>query len=133
MGQFIGTAELTPLESNDGRNWRVDAPLSYVSSGGERIDVPVGFITDLASVPRPLWVFWPPEGLYSEPAVIHDAMYTQQKLTRVRADAILLEAMKDWGVPWYDRWPIYAGVRAGGWVAWAEHAKQNAANKITGS
>jgi len=36
------------------------------------ITVPKGKITDLASVPRILWVLLPPFGRYSQAAVIHD-------------------------------------------------------------
>lgn len=125
MGKLTGEVSLTPLGSGGGRNWREDTPFKYIANNGDETDVEAGFTTDLASVPRPLWTFWPPEGLYTIPAVIHDKNYTLQKFTRARCDAILLESMKDFGVPWYDRWPIYAGVRIGGWVAWNEHAAKN--------
>ena len=125
MGQFLGVCTLTPLDSDEGRNWREDTDFGYRTNNGDTIETFAGNTTDLASIPRPLWVFWPPEGLYTEPAVIHDGGYREQKLTRLRCDQILLEAMQDKGVDWFTCHVIYAGVRIGGWVAWGKYAGQN--------
>ncbi len=62
----------------DGRPdlWRLGAPLIW-ESAGERITVPAGFITDLASIPHA--VDWVPDldrdGLSRRPAALHDALY----------------------------------------------------------
>ena len=118
--------DLTPLKLDDGLEWRVDRPVSYHADNGDVVHVETGFVTDLASIPRALWIFWPPEGLYTEPAVVHDQMYRQQAFTRLRCDQIFMEAMTDWGVGRFTRWIIFAGVRAGGWAAWNQHKKENA-------
>lgn len=124
MGQFSGEVELTPLDIGDGRMWRVDVPFSYTASNGDIVFVPEKSITDLASIPRPLWIFYPPEGLYTDAAVVHDQAYTEQKFSRLRCDQILLEAMKDLHVTWGTRHIIYWGVRIGGWISWSKYKKK---------
>jgi hypothetical protein len=85
-----------------------------------RIEVPVGFQTDFASIPRLLWAFLPPIGRYGRAAVIHDLLYRTIGLaTRQEADAVLWEAMTFLRIGWITRTAIYAGVRLGGhWSYW---------------
>jgi hypothetical protein len=98
------------------------APLVYDSQVlGRTITVPLGFVTDLASVPRLLWNVLPPMGGYSDAAVVHDFLYATNGLARGQADAVLREAMEVCGVRPWQRWLIYRGVRAGGWHAWNDH------------
>jgi len=73
---------------------------SYVEPG-------VGFVTDFASIPRPLWWLLPKWGKYGKAAVIHDYLYRHKTydvktslggslrvpIGRKRADQIMLEAM----------------------------------------
>lgn len=134
MGQFLGNVELTPLTDDEGRLWKVVAPFSYVSADPDhaRVDVPAGETTDLASTPRFLWVFLPPEGEWTDASVVHDTVYTQQKLPRLRCDQILREAMIDRGTGKITAAIIYAGVRVGGWVAWNAHTRANLLNGKTG-
>jgi hypothetical protein len=94
-------------------------PLVYDSALLNRtLIVPVGFETDLASVPRPLWNILPPFGSYSSAAVVHDFLYKFNGVTRQQADAVLNEAMQVQKVGHWTRWTIWAGVRAGGWKPW---------------
>lgn len=84
--------------------------------GDYRIDVPAGFETDFASVPRVFWNILPPTGSYGKAAVIHDYLYRIPWLaTRTQADAVLLEAMTFLKVGWWTRQVIYWGVRVGGY------------------
>lgn len=72
---------------------------------GYYIDVPEGFETDFATVPRIFWSIFPPVGEYATAAVLHDYMYRQKcKFDRAVADAIFYQAMKDFGVP---KWKAY--------------------------
>lgn len=99
---------LTPDDS--GRNWTLNAPFSYDSSVG-RIDVPAGFVTDFASVPKLLWNVLPPFGRYGNAAIIHDYLYrTQGYASKPVADAIFLEAMKALGVSRLTRTLMYYAV-----------------------
>ena len=65
----------TTLFRSDGRNWVIRKDFGYAvgsEDSGEVIDLPTGFVTDFASVPRPLWWLYPKWGKYGNAAVIHD-------------------------------------------------------------
>jgi hypothetical protein len=109
--------------NDDGKTWTLKQDLVYNTDIGYRIIVPAGFITDLASVPRLLWLIWPPFGKYTKAAVVHDFLYDLHRrhlkhYSRAYADAILIEAMRDCKVPERTITCIWLGVRLGGWVAW---------------
>lgn len=91
-------------------------------NSGETIDVPAGFITDFASIPRFLWSVLPPYGRYAAASVIHDWLYKTGGLhgtyTRKRCDAIFLEAMKVLQVSTLTRNVIYRAVRTFGNSSW---------------
>ncbi len=98
------------LKFIDGCNWKLIKPYFY---NGERWRgrVPKGFITDFASVPRPLWNVLPPTGPYGPAAVIHDYLYRTAAVSRMDADFTFREAMERLGVPWRVRQTMYYGVR----------------------
>lgn len=111
------------------RRWRTTREIVYFVGrlgSGWAITIPAGFETDGASVPRLLWMFFPPlGGDYDEAAVLHDYLYRTafMCLERVVADAILIEAMKVCQTGALARWCIFAGVRAGGWVTYRRYRK----------
>ena len=115
---------LTPLRVEQERpgRWRVlTPPLQYQSAIlGTRIDVPCGYLTDFASVPRWPLLYWWFGNRATAPAAIHDFL-TQVHITdRATADAIFYEAMevaKDPAWAW-QRKVMWAGVRVGGGWAW---------------
>lgn len=107
--------------------YRLVDPISYdvgEAMSGDRISVPVGFETDMASIPRPLWAILPPFGRYMPAAIIHDYLYMTQERSRKQSDKIFKEAMKVLGVSWHRRNTMYWAVRAGGWVPWNKRAKK---------
>lgn len=112
------------LEYLDGCSWRLVKPFTFGSVTLERvIELPEGFQTDFASIPRVFWNLLPPTGSYGKAAVIHDFLYrTPFYATRAQADLVLLEAMTDLGVGWWTRQIIYRGVRLGGRRAWKGYA-----------
>lgn len=99
------------------KDWTLIASLDYWSAKlGRQITVPAGFTTDFASVPRLPFAYAIFGNLAQEESVIHDLLYRRNGgVTRAQADAVFLEAMEVMGKPWYVRWPMYLGVRAGGW------------------
>ncbi len=102
------------LEIVDSYLWRVISPFEYhigEIGSGQVITVPVGVITDLASVPRLLWTIFPPLGKYSKAAILHDYLYDQAIGTKEWADKIFLEAMEVLGVPKWRRILMYWAVR----------------------
>ncbi len=97
--------------------WVLLSPLVWVD-GATTIEVPDGFVTDLASVPRPFRNVLDINGRSRRAAVLHDFLYTEQKLTRAECDAIFRKALIAEGVSIAGRWIYWSGVRLGGWVAW---------------
>jgi hypothetical protein len=124
-GRFL---EPLQLEYIDGRKWKVLKAFEYLTQQSELVVVPVGFVTDFASIPKVLWNVLPPTGSYGKAAVVHDLLYRtavvrvttsigstyDRAIDRARADAIFLEAMQTLGVGWFTRSTIYSGVRVGG-------------------
>lgn len=87
------------------------------------IQVPKGFKTDFASVPRPFWMILPPDGQYTQATVLHDFLYNIQDRKRVACDAIFLEAMGVLGVQLWKRRVMYRAVRMFGWLPWNHGVK----------
>lgn len=98
--------------------WILENKLTYVTEAGEVIEVPKGFYTDLASIPRVFHWLIPVNGKHRAAAIVHDYLYTIKDRQRAEADAIFLEAMKESGVRWTQRKAMYMAVRLGGWAAW---------------
>src|ERR1700728_3780525 len=98
----------------------------------KRVDVPTGFVTDLASIPRVFWSLLRPDGEYAYAAIIHDYLYWTQTTTREVADHILKFAMEDFGVSSVSVTAIFDAVRVGGKSAWDGNAKlrQNGEKRI---
>lgn len=74
------------------------------------ITVPAGFQTDLDSVPRIPVIYAAFKGRTTKAAVVHDFLYESQR-GKEFADRIFLDAMKDEGLAWYPRTPIYWAVK----------------------
>lgn len=108
----------------DGYHWRLLKPVELYDAYFIFIEVPVGFETDLGSVPRMFWNILPPIGPASLGFVVHDYLYSTQPCSRFEADGVLLRAMKATKTHWAARWAIYLGVRFGGWYAWKEDKKK---------
>jgi len=106
------------VEQIDARNWRLLAPLAYVDRYQRRWVIPEGFVTDFASVPKPLTGLIPRSGRHNAAAVLHDWLYVTRPLPRKEADRLFLEAMADSGVTIPHRGLMWAAVRLGGWAPW---------------
>ena len=67
----------------DGRNWIVGEVLTYkIGISQDSITVPVGFVTDFASIPPALQSFIQQNGPSLLPAVVHDYLYWKQTCTK---------------------------------------------------
>ena len=79
------------------------------------LTVPVGFLTNGASIPRLFWSIVPPTGTKKnrvfQPAILHDYLYETGEVSRKDADKIFLEAMKAMKVNWFIRYIFYWCVR----------------------
>lgn len=106
--------------------WITRAPLIWCDDRFGRIEVPVGFRTDLASIPRALrnLAAFDPNGRSRRPAVVHDWLYAWQALGKDRADAFLRYAMVAEGVAHVDAETIYQAVHLFGGDAWKDDASR---------
>lgn len=120
--KFTTALQLERLEdtSRDGRGtWRLLGRLGYSSDLIGQVDVPQGFVTDLASVPRLPVAYFLAGGLAHAAAVVHDWLYTTHQVERATADAVFREACQACGVSAWRAWVMWLGVRAGGASSWA--------------
>lgn len=101
------------------KGWQLVYRLTYESLAGEKITVPAGFDTDLASIPQILQAAIPVNDKHRAAAVLHDYLYTVRDRPRAQADALFLEAMKLSDVRFTQRWAMYLAVRVGGWLPWS--------------
>ncbi len=121
---FLNTVKVELIPNSDPPRWRLTEDLKYVTSHFWEgrliglIEVPDGFETDFASVPR-LPVVWLLAGdTAHQPAVVHDWLYVNRKFSRSTADAIFAEAMATIGVPLWRRAAMWLAVRIFGYGAW---------------
>lgn len=96
--------------------WKLRYPFEF-----RDITVPVGFITDGASIPRIFRPFLPVWGRWGRAAVIHDYLIYRHRIgdphpsapTRRDVDRIFYEAMKVSNVGVIPRWLMWGGARIG--------------------
>ena len=100
--------------------------LSWMPAPGQTfsaVEVPSGFATDLASVPRLLWSAFPRTGRYAYAAIIHDYLYWYQPMKREEADQIFAHAMQDSKVPPATLATLFQTVNLAGQSAWDANKK----------
>jgi len=121
MSAFL-TDLITRMSRPEGRKrntYWLTAPLVYQSEILGRIEVPVGFQTDFASIPRIAWRYIDPEDpCIAYPSVIHDHLYSTQACSRETADQVLREAMQVAGARIDQRAVVYRMVRLFGGSYW---------------
>lgn len=95
--------------------WELTQELQY-ERGVQTYTVPVGFQTNLASIPWFLRWRFNVNGRHRRAAALHDYLYSIEFATRETCDAIFLDAMVDGGAGRYNSWVMHKGVRLGGWT-----------------
>lgn len=121
MSQFLDALNVT--EISDSIFAICNHDFRYQSDLAGLLTVPVGFYTDFASVPRLGIVYAMLGDRAHQPAVVHDWLYYSALTTRRVADDVLMEAMALLGLPFWQRYPIWWGVRVGGWKSWNDHRR----------
>ena len=123
MGSFTNPLIVEPDDKME--KWTLREGFCYwtgdKAGDGDCISVPAGFVTDFASVPRPLWDVYPPTGLYGKAAVIHDYLYQHGGrfhsnwkdviYDRMACDRVFLGAMRVLGVDEWTAVILYQAVR----------------------
>lgn len=136
------TRSLILEDTGDGRYWRVYRSFRfyrYDPASGVYVDIPAGFLTDLASIPRVLRSIVPVHGKGNAAAVVHDYLYrfpcfrttaetTPVQLSRAECDGAFYEALRVLGCPRLRARVMHTGVRAGGWVGWNRYRRRDASN-----
>lgn len=126
--EYLSELWTTPVPRDTAAPWlRADADKSQlvqdfrVLVDGERIVVPAGYVSDWASIPRPLWWIWPPTyGPARHGAWVHDYIYSHlwRDYTKRWADRALAACMRHdnaaaaTAIVWH--WAVHLGGR-GGW------------------
>ena len=108
-------------------------PITWKPNPGQEshpsVTVPVGFVTDFASIPRVFWSALRPDGLYTYPAIVHDYLYWEQTVSREAADAIFKFGMEDFRLSPATTAAVYNAVRTFGGTAWQNNTKLKAAGE----
>jgi hypothetical protein len=114
MSHFIGKLTVTKVAD---MIWMTEEPFAF-ESGIDLIKVEDCFLTDFASVPRIFWIILPPDGQYTQAAVLHDFLYQKCIRSRKQSDDLFLEGMKVLNVPAWKRNVMYWAVRFFGFNAY---------------
>ena len=92
---------LKPLK---GHKYQVVKAYSY-----QNIEVPAGFKTNGADIPRFLWIFWPPnKSDYMKAVVVHDYLCSLGHY--MLADTLFKEALQEDGASNFTVWSFYTTV-----------------------
>ena len=118
---------LTPLVVEvmpSGKRFRLYNTFTY-RWGSKNIIIPVGFVTDFASIPRVFRWLIEKLGRHNKAAVVHDALYQNvapgcYNFTRKMVDQCFLAGMADLGVVKWKRTLMYWAVRLFGWASWGK-------------
>lgn len=108
------------------------SPPEGVAAGlPQKVTVPAGFVTDLASIPSYFWWVAPPAGRHGHAAILHDWLYWEKKamgqdVERKIADQVFDVAMEELEVPLALRKSMWAAVRLYGGKYWDASAKAKA-------
>lgn len=98
MARF--TEDVTVVNRLAGRvfEWELREPVSYRlvdTPESEVVNVPPGFATDFASVPRPFWAIISPWGRHGRAAIVHDFLYQLGGVTDVAAQSMRRPAKRE--------------------------------------
>lgn len=98
------------------QGWMTLRELAYRAKAAD-FAVPQETGTDFASVPREFVWFIPRYGIYTKAAILHDYLchvaVPAGRISRIDADGIFRQAMRELGVPFLRRWIMWAAVRWG--------------------
>jgi hypothetical protein len=110
-GRFVDVLSLEEIAGDDVRV-RLTEPLGYVASDGRMFVVPLGFVTDLASIPRFARSIISVWEKHRRAAVLHDYLSVTATVTSAEADRLFFEALEALEVSTWKRWVMWLAVRA---------------------
>jgi len=114
--------------SGDDRLWILgDRLVAVVGDGPDRIEVPKGFTTDGASVPRLAQIAtgW---GRWEDPqrwaAIVHDWSYCARGVPKSYSDHVFRDLLRAEGASRFKTESMYGAVTVGGWLAYRIDQRQ---------
>ncbi|MDP9089184.1 MAG: DUF1353 domain-containing protein [Pseudomonadota bacterium] len=90
-----------------------------------KLTIPKFFVTDFASIPRPLKNILDVDGDSRFAALLHDALYAWGVTTRAQADEQFRRALIAYEETSTVARVYWIGVRAGGWKPWDRYRAEN--------
>jgi hypothetical protein len=103
--------ELVSQDDDDIPTWKLIEPLRYSSDILNRtVEVPAGYETDFASVPRAPIAYFIAGNTGHRAAVLHDYLITSKEVERKIADSIFAEALSATGVDSWRKQVMYLAV-----------------------
>ena len=103
-------------------------PITWRPNAGQEslapVTVPSGFVTDLASIPRPFFTLLRPDGQYTYPAIVHDYLYWTQDRPRKTCDLIFKMGMEEFGIAEETISTIHLAVRRFGGLSWRSNGER---------
>ncbi|GAA5059172.1 hypothetical protein GCM10023318_39400 [Nocardia callitridis] len=105
---FVGRGPV--VEEIDAQFWRVVEPLEYHGET-ESFEIPAGFRTDFASVPRPFVWLVPTYGVYTKAAILHDYLRSSKVVSEADGDGLFRRCLRECGVSMPQRWMMWTAVR----------------------
>ena len=115
--QLHGRCVTTPVENSTELHEVVERfafTVYYFGGMSMTLQVPVGYKTDFASIPRFLWWLWPPSSpKHLHASVCHDYLLTDTRVPRFISDIIFRKILKAKGNSVLKRRIFYIGVTLG--------------------
>lgn len=130
MSQFTTPFRGELVGSN---KWSNIQPFEYhvgTYPSDEIITIPIGFVTDFASIPRLFWPIISPIDIHAKASIVHDYCYYKGKYSKRESDLIFKEGLEVLEVSLLKRMVMYYSVVLFGWFAWWNHRKNNMGEEL---
>jgi len=112
MSRFLDELKVKETTRGKDRVFILTETLRYESDLlGCIVEIPEGFASDGASVPKALWWMYHPFGRYLKAAVVHDWFCVTQTIDYKEAALVFREAMEVCGVNRWRRQKMYWAVK----------------------
>lgn len=127
MFQYQGNPKVELLLP-EGDRWMLleDWWFVWVGEDGKRLErtVKANTVTDFGSIPRVYRWRFSPTGKAAPAFLAHDLLYAEGIENRATCDRVMLDAMEECGINWWDRRVMWAAVRSAGWLAYKGGKRQ---------
>ena len=112
---------------NEKKEIKLLEPVIFYLADHTILKIREGFIFDGASIPKICWtsIGHPLEHRFLYAALLHDALYSSQLVSREKADQYFKEFLQSFsGIGTFTVWKIHTGVRLFGGTAWKSKTEE---------